>query len=209
MRVLTTVAICSLFTMACAETGSSPIHSADAGGSGIGADAGNTSSAGSAGDLGLAGSVSGAGAPGSAGGSSGSGGAGKAALTITPSKFTVSSKGSTGFACSVKCQFSIQEGAAGGTITADGVYTAPDGTGTYHIVGTAMIDGSLSTATATVIVAMKATGTPGVWERVTDAGMDPALFTGPGGFGIGSIVADPAHPRRRLRRRLRLTVEVD
>jgi hypothetical protein len=38
------------------------------------------------------------------------------------------------------------------------------------------------------------TGTPGVWERVTSPEMDPAVFTGPGGFGIGSIVNDPGRP---------------
>jgi hypothetical protein len=39
-----------------------------------------------------------------------------------------------------------------------------------------------------------ATGTPGVWERVTPADADPALFTGSSGFGLGNIVTDPARP---------------
>jgi hypothetical protein len=39
-----------------------------------------------------------------------------------------------------------------------------------------------------------AMGTPGVWEDVTSKDMDPALFTGTSGFGIGSIVTDPARP---------------
>jgi hypothetical protein len=39
-----------------------------------------------------------------------------------------------------------------------------------------------------------AMGTPGVWEDVTSPDMDPSLFTGPGGFGVGNIVTDPARP---------------
>jgi hypothetical protein len=39
-----------------------------------------------------------------------------------------------------------------------------------------------------------AMGTPGVWENVTSSEMDPALFTGNGGFGVGNIVTDPARP---------------
>jgi photosystem II stability/assembly factor-like uncharacterized protein len=37
-------------------------------------------------------------------------------------------------------------------------------------------------------------GTPGVWEEVTSPDMDPALFTGSSGFGVGNIVTDPARP---------------
>jgi hypothetical protein len=37
-------------------------------------------------------------------------------------------------------------------------------------------------------------GTPGVWEKVTPADADPALFTGSSGFGMGTIVTDPARP---------------
>ncbi|MES1182195.1 MAG: sialidase family protein [Myxococcales bacterium] len=39
-----------------------------------------------------------------------------------------------------------------------------------------------------------AQGTPGVWENVTSSEMDPALFTGNSGFGVGNIVTDPARP---------------
>jgi hypothetical protein len=47
--------------------------------------------------------------------------------------------------------FSIQEGAAGGTITPAGVYTAPSMAGTYHVVVTSQADPT-KTFTATVIV---------------------------------------------------------
>ena len=46
-----------------------------------------------------------------------------------------------------------------------------------------------------------ATGVPqptkgklGEWENVTSSEMDPSLFSGPDGFGAGSIVSDPGHP---------------
>ncbi len=48
--------------------------------------------------------------------------------------------------------WSVQEGAAGGTITAAGVYTAPANAGTYHVVATSAADSS-KTAVATVTVA--------------------------------------------------------
>lgn len=39
-----------------------------------------------------------------------------------------------------------------------------------------------------------ALGTPSVWEEVTSAEMDPALFTGNSGFGVGNIRVDPQRP---------------
>jgi len=47
--------------------------------------------------------------------------------------------------------WSVLEGAAGGTVTAAGVYTAPAGGGTYHLVATSVADPAKS-ATATVTV---------------------------------------------------------
>jgi hypothetical protein len=39
-----------------------------------------------------------------------------------------------------------------------------------------------------------ATGAVGKWENVTSPDMDPSLFTGPSGFGVGNIVQDPQRP---------------
>lgn len=44
------------------------------------------------------------------------------------------------------------------------------------------------------VVLPPATGTPGVWERVTPAEAPAALFSGDNGFGMGSIVTDPSRP---------------
>ncbi|WP_224247839.1 Ig-like domain-containing protein [Hyalangium gracile] len=49
--------------------------------------------------------------------------------------------------------WSVSEGAAGGSIEASGLYTAPATTGTYHVVATSVADPSRS-ATATVYVAI-------------------------------------------------------
>jgi hypothetical protein len=51
--------------------------------------------------------------------------------------------------------YSVQEGAAGGTITAAGLYTAPLSAGTYHVTATSVAD---STKSATVSV----TAVPGI-----------------------------------------------
>ena len=40
--------------------------------------------------------------------------------------------------------FTVQEGAAGGTITPAGVYTAPNTPGTYHVIATSQADPALS-----------------------------------------------------------------
>jgi hypothetical protein len=47
--------------------------------------------------------------------------------------------------------WSVQEGAAGGTIDANGKYTAPSTPGTYHVVATSVADATIA-ATATVTV---------------------------------------------------------
>lgn len=60
-------------------------------------------------------------------------------LSITPSKATLPPGGSRtfkagGIAPSRKAVWSIQEGAAGGSITSNGAYTAPSIPGTYHVI---------------------------------------------------------------------------
>ena len=78
-------------------------------------------------------------------------------ITINPSTATVSEGGSQSFIATVTgssdtaVTWSVQEGTVGGTITNSGVYTAPEGPGTYHIVATSQVDSSRS-ALATVTV---------------------------------------------------------
>jgi hypothetical protein len=42
--------------------------------------------------------------------------------------------------------WSVQEGDAGGTISAEGVYTAPSAPGTYHVIATTSADATRSVA---------------------------------------------------------------
>lgn len=85
-------------------------------------------------------------------------------------------------------------GATGGTTanggTAGNGGTAADG-GAAGKGGTAGKGGAGAGGKPNTPPAM---GTPGVWEDVTSPDMDPALFTGSSGFGVGNIVTDPARP---------------
>jgi len=78
-------------------------------------------------------------------------------VTLSTNVATVYAGGTTTFTATVanaqdtSVTWTVQEGTSGGTITADGVYTAPTTAGTYHIVATSNADPSKS-ATATVTV---------------------------------------------------------
>ncbi|MFT3914245.1 MAG: hypothetical protein QM704_09040 [Anaeromyxobacteraceae bacterium] len=62
-------------------------------------------------------------------------------------QFTATVTGATNKAVT----WSVQEGATGGTVSAAGLYTAPDGAGTYHVIATAAAD-TTKKVTATVTV---------------------------------------------------------
>ena len=55
------------------------------------------------------------------------------------------------FSANAQVTWSVQEGAAGGTIGSGGTYTAPQIPGLYHVIATAVADGSKA-ATASVLV---------------------------------------------------------
>jgi hypothetical protein len=71
-------------------------------------------------------------------------------VSLTPSPATVDTCGSIRFTATVanaadtRVTWSIQEGAAGGTIAADGTYTAPSTAGAYHVVATSVADPTAS-----------------------------------------------------------------
>jgi hypothetical protein len=78
-------------------------------------------------------------------------------VTVAPSTPSVVPGGTVAFTATVTgtgttgVTWSVQEGAAGGAITAGGSYTAPATAGTYHVRATSMADASKSgTATVTV-----------------------------------------------------------
>ncbi|MBL9037911.1 MAG: hypothetical protein JNG84_05280 [Archangium sp.] len=75
-------------------------------------------------------------------------------INITPSTVTLNTGATQQFlavASSGGVTWSIQEGAAGGTVSAGGLYTAPNAPGTFRVVATS-IEAPTVTATATVTV---------------------------------------------------------
>ncbi len=82
------------------------------------------------------------------------------AVAITPPSAAINSCQSATFTATVTgttntaVTWSVQEGSAGGTVTAAGVYTAPSSAGTYHVVATSQADPTKS-AVATVTVTDK------------------------------------------------------
>jgi hypothetical protein len=78
-------------------------------------------------------------------------------LTIDPPTATVTLAKQQTFTASVigledtGVTWSVQEGASGGTITSEGVYTAPNQPGTYHLIATSREDTSVQ-ATVTITV---------------------------------------------------------
>jgi len=63
----------------------------------------------------------------------------------------------TGAAATGGATWSVMEGASGGSINSEGVYTAPTTAGTYHVVATALLDPT-KTATAAVTVGAGSNG---------------------------------------------------
>jgi hypothetical protein len=57
--------------------------------------------------------------------------------------------------------WSVREGAAGGSITAGGLYTAPNAAGTFHVVATSQADSTQSSTANVVVSAVTVSVTPG------------------------------------------------
>ena len=81
-------------------------------------------------------------------------------VTLSPSTATVAAGQSAAFTATVSgaagtVTWSVPEGAAGGTVSSTGVYTAPATQGTYHVVARSQADPTKS-ATATVTVTANA-----------------------------------------------------
>ena len=76
----------------------------------------------------------------------------QASVSVSPASDVLGIAGTRAFIASVtgalnhNVIWSVQEGPSGGSITSDGVYTAPDSTGDFHAVATAAVDPSLSSA---------------------------------------------------------------
>lgn len=87
------------------------------------------------------------------------------AISVSPTSASLLKGGTRTFSASVTgttntaVTWSIQEGSAGGTVTSAGLYTAPQTTGTYHVVATSQADTTKkATATVTVTASTPSTG---------------------------------------------------
>ena len=99
-----------------------------------------------------------------------SGGANAVGVTVGPSAPTVDACQSVAFTATVSgsanqtVTWSVKEGLAGGTVTPEGVYTAPSSPGTYHVVATSlaepawMAEGSVTVGAEKVLAVAVATG---------------------------------------------------
>lgn len=92
-------------------------------------------------------------------GGGGGGGGTPVSILLTPGAASVFPGDSQPFVAQVqgaadtRVTWSIDEGAGGGSVTGAGLYTAPAGTGIYHLVATSVADPSKQ-ARATVTVAV-------------------------------------------------------
>lgn len=88
-----------------------------------------------------------------------------AAILISPTTASLTPLGSQQFTASFqnvssgKANWSVTEGASGGTVTQSGLYTAPALAGTYHVKATDS-QNSTNVGTATVVVHIAVTVTP-------------------------------------------------
>ncbi len=94
------------------------------------------------------------------------------AVTINPPSAAINSCQGLTFAATVTgttntaVTWAVQEGAAGGTITAGGAYTAPSTAGTYHVVATSQAD-----PTRTAVAAVTVT------DRIVSVSVSPGSAT--------------------------------
>ena len=108
-------------------------------------------------------------------------------ISIAPSSVTLAARGTQSFTAAVTgtadtaVDWSVQEGTAGGAITAAGAYTAPNVAGTYHVIATSRSNPA-AFATATITVEPP----PPPWQFWTiDVGAWPGIVSGVNCSGTG------------------------
>jgi hypothetical protein len=91
--------------------------------------------------------------------------------------------------------WAVQEGSAGGSVSAAGQYSAPTAPGTYHIIATSHANAQ-ATGTATVIVSQigdcSALPAAGVWENISPVISPPGTTNGDN-WAL-AVVVDPYDP---------------
>src|SRR6266481_4370865 len=89
------------------------------------------------------------------GGGTGSGTTNPIVVLISPSTADLNKGAAQSFTANVAVNWTVQEGAAGGSITNVGGYTAPNKSGTFHVIATSQAD---TTKSATAMVNIAAVG---------------------------------------------------
>jgi hypothetical protein len=118
-------------------------------------------------------------------------------VSISPAASAVKTGGTAQFAATVanasdnSVTWTVQE-AAGGTISASGLYTAPATAATYHVIATSVADAS-TFASADVVVRSSIPAV-GVWTPVTPSNASAAGTFACQNFGAQSVVVDPKRP---------------
>jgi hypothetical protein len=98
------------------------------------------------------------------------------AVSVSPTTATAAPGGSQQFASAVTgtantgVVWTVQEGSAGGAVGSAGLYTAPSGAGTYHVVATSVADPTKSAAATVTVTA------PGVTVAAPNGSDDTASF---------------------------------
>jgi hypothetical protein len=86
-------------------------------------------------------------------------------VTLTPTNATVPVGGRQNFTVTVTglantaVTWSVQEGANGGSVTAAGVYTAPNTPGTFHVIATSQADSAKHVSAVVTVQAGAVQGT--------------------------------------------------
>ena len=112
-------------------------------------------------------------------------------VTITPASVSVLEGGIQTFTATVAggggVNWSLQEGSSGGSINNTGTYTAPNTTGTFHVIATNEVDSSQN-AVATVTVTMPAALNEWTWMGGSNTAGAPAVY---GTQGVASTSNTP------------------
>lgn len=109
-------------------------------------------------------------------------------VAISPATTSISAGGSVQFTATVSgttstgVNWTVQEGAAGGSVSSTGRYTAPSTAGTYHVVATSQADASKTSSATVTVTAPTPTPTP---TPAPPPGIVPA-FPGAQGGGAGT-----------------------
>lgn len=125
-------------------------------------------------------------------------------ISVSPTSATLAPGASQQFTATVGgtsargVTWSVVEGGSGGTVSGTGLYTAPSGAGTFHVVATSNADASKS-ASATVTVASTSAPSPppaGTSSQGTGTGYAPSYVSVTGGGAMpstsGAVVASCA-----------------